>query len=208
MSGLHERADGLVLEVCDDAAGTQTELQASLLVNAAGHGAVALARALHAARPGGSGLLPADWPVPEAFFTKGNYFRFTGRSPFTRLVYPVPEPGGLGIHLTLDLGGQARFGPDVEIVDTMHYPVDPVRGDRFYAAIRRYWPGLPDASLAPDYSGMRPRLRVAGRELTDFRIERFGPAPWRGLVNLLGIESPGLTSCLAIAHEVAELAGR
>ena len=208
VTALREHGDGLVVEVRDEDSGSETELQAGLVVNSAGHGAVALAGGLHAAGPDGGGLLPPDWAAPQAFFTKGNYFRLTGRSPFSRLVYPVPEPGGLGIHLTLDLGGQARFGPDVEPVDAMHYPVDPARGDRFYAAIRRYWPGLPDAALAPDYSGMRPRFRVEGREATDFLIERFGAAPWQGLVNLFGIESPGLTSCLAIAREVARIASR
>lgn len=208
--GLTSHPGGLVLRLAsDDGAGadpTETLLQASLVVNSAGHDAIGIARSLcapDAADP--PAWLPADWVAPEAFFTKGNYFRYTGRTPFSRLVYPVPEPGGLGIHLTLDLGGQARFGPDVEPVDRFHYPVDPVRGQRFYAAIRRYWPGLPDDSLAADYSGMRPRFRVGGEDATDFRIERLGP-DGAALINLFGIESPGLTSCLAIADEVVGLA--
>jgi len=149
--------------------------------------------------------------VPQAWFAKGNYFTLAGRSPFSRLVYPVPEPGGLGVHLTIDLAGQARFGPDVEWLQgddpaTLNYDVDPHRADRFYAAIRAYWPALRDGDLAPAYSGIRPKLSGPGQPAADFLIS--GPAAHGvpGIVNLLGIESPGLTASLAIADEVVRLA--
>lgn len=140
--------------------------------------------------------------IPPAFIAKGNYFSLSGKSPFSRLIYPVPEPGGLGVHLTLDLGGQARFGPDVEWIKTNDYQVNPARGDAFYAAIRRYWPELPDASLQPDYAGLRPKISGPDDPAADFAIlgpETFGVDRF---VSLHGIESPGLTSCLAIADEV------
>ncbi|MGD3380904.1 FAD-dependent oxidoreductase, partial [Xanthomonas citri pv. citri] len=135
---------------------------------------------------------------------KGSYFSLAGRTPFTHLVYPLPEPGGLGTHLTLDLAGRARFGPDVEWVDTLDYTLDPRRGERFYA-IRRYWPGLADGALQPAYTGIRPKISGPGQANADFRID--GPAHHgiAGLVNLFGIESPGLTSALAIADHVCAL---
>ncbi|MEP1207728.1 MAG: NAD(P)/FAD-dependent oxidoreductase [Rhizobiaceae bacterium] len=138
-------------------------------------------------------------------FAKGNYFRLCGRAPFSHLIYPVPEPGGLGVHLTLDLGGQARFGPDVEWIDELDYQVDPVRSEKFYAAIRAYWPGLPDNVLEPDYAGIRPKLSGPGEANADF--EFWGPDDHGldGLVGLLGIESPGLTASLAIAEHVRSL---
>ncbi|MGE4406166.1 NAD(P)/FAD-dependent oxidoreductase [Pseudomonas sp.] len=169
------------------------QLLARTLVNCAGHGAPPLA-----ARTAG---LPAAGR-PRQFFAKGSYFSLAGRTPFTHLVYPLPEPGGLGVHLTLDLAGQARFGPDVEWVDGLDYRVEPQRAEGFYAAIRRYWPGLPDGALQPAYSGIRPKISGPGEPAADFRID--GPAQHGvpGLVNLFGIESPGLTACLAIADEV------
>ena len=145
--------------------------------------------------------------VPErarARYAKGNYFRLAGRAPSARLVYPVPEPGGLGVHLTLDLAGQARFGPDVEWVDAPDYAVDPARADGFYAAVRRYWPGLPDGALLPDYAGVRPKLVLGGADATDFVM--LGPAEHGapGRIDLLGVESPGLTACLALAERVRD----
>jgi len=187
-------ADGFVLQVGGDA---PSELATGILVNAAGLDAPALARRIE-------GLAPAAVPTPR--FAKGNYFSLTGRTPFSRLIYPVPEPGGLGVHLTLDLAGQARFGPDVEWLATasterIGYAVDPSRGDRFYAAIRRYWPALPDGALAPAYSGVRPKLSGPGDPAADFMLQ--GPAQHgvAGLMNLFGIESPGLTASLTIAEE-------
>jgi len=189
-------ADGVVLEVGGAAPMT---LAARLVVNAAGLQAVALARRI-------DGLEPAT--VPPAFFAKGNYFALAGRAPFSRLVYPMPEPGGLGGHLTIDLGGQARFGPDVEWVPApTDYAVDPARCARFYGEIRRYWPALPDGALQPAYAGIRPKLVGPGAPAADFLIQ--GPAEHgaAGLINLFGIESPGLTASLALADEVARLAG-
>ena len=138
-------------------------------------------------------------------YARGNYYSLEGRSPFSHLVYPVPENGGLGVHLTLDLGGRARFGPDVEWVEEIGYDVDPARSRQFYAAIRKYWPALPDESLAPAYSGIRPKLHGAGGAVRDFEIHGPGRHGVPGLVNLYGIESPGLTASLAIADHVRDL---
>ncbi|GAB2183625.1 NAD(P)/FAD-dependent oxidoreductase [Roseibium sp. LAB1] len=174
--------------------GTETyALTCKELILSAGHGAPALASGLVGTHP------------PTAYLAKGSYFKLQGKAPFSRLVYPVPEPGGLGVHLTLDLQHQARFGPDVEWVDNADYRVDPVRGDSFYAAIRSYWPGLPDGALVPDYSGIRPKISGPGEPAADFRID--GPADHGldGLVALYGIESPGLTSAMAIASFVTDL---
>jgi len=171
-------------------------LSAGLVINSAGLHAQALARSLTG--------MPAA-PIPPAFFAKGNYYSLTGRSPFSRLIYPVPEPGGLGVHLTIDLGGQARFGPDVEWVEAFDYRVDPARADAFYASIRRYWPALPDGALQPAYSGIRPKLSGPGGAAQDFMIQGPREHGVSGLVNLFGIESPGLTSALAIAERVAAL---
>ncbi|MDE2334826.1 MAG: NAD(P)/FAD-dependent oxidoreductase [Rhodospirillales bacterium] len=167
------------------------------VVNAAGLHAPALARHI-AGMPGAR--------VPQEYWAKGSYFSLPGRAPFSRLIYPVPVPGGLGVHLTIDLGGQARFGPDVEWVDTIDYDVDPARADRFYAAIRRYWPGLADGALQPGYAGIRPKIVPPGAPAQDFVIQ--GPAEHgvKGLVNLFGIESPGLTAAIAIADLVVEAA--
>jgi L-2-hydroxyglutarate oxidase LhgO len=173
-------------------------LHARTVINAAGLGAMDLARGL-------KGLPPqAAAPI---WYAKGNYFSLTRKAPFSRLIYPIPVPGGLGTHMTLDLAGRARFGPDVEWIGSLDYAVDPRRGDSFYEDIRRYWPDLPDGALAPDYAGIRPKLGPQGAPNLDFRIE--GPAQHGvpSLVNLFGIESPGLTSCLAIAEHVAGLLG-
>jgi L-2-hydroxyglutarate oxidase LhgO len=172
-------------------------LRCRILVNAAGLSAPAVASRIDG--------LPQD-SVPTAYLAKGNYFSLNRRSPFSHLIYPIPEPGGLGVHLTLDLAGQARFGPDVEWVSGEDYRVDERRGERFYGAIRQYWPDLADGELQPAYAGIRPKIRGPGEADADFEIQ--GPAVHGvpGLVNLFGIESPGLTSCLAIADVVAGLA--
>jgi len=142
--------------------------------------------------------------IPATRFAKGNYFSLLGRAPFSRLIYPVPNEAGLGVHLTLDLAGRARFGPDVQWIESLDYSVDPRRAEGFYADIRTYWPGLPDSALCADYAGIRPKLVAEGAAAADFRID--GPAQHgiAGLVNLFGIESPGLTASLAIAETVLE----
>lgn len=172
------------------------ELFARGVVNSAGLFAQTVAASI-------AGLDPAT--IPPRYFAKGSYFSLGGRAPFTHLIYPAPEAAGLGVHLTLDLGGQAKFGPDVEWVDEIDYEVDPRRGDSFYAAVRRYWPDLADGSLAPAYSGIRPKIQAPGEPAHDFVLQ--GPADHGvpGLVNLYGIESPGLTCSLAIADAVAAL---
>jgi L-2-hydroxyglutarate oxidase LhgO len=164
-------------------------------VNAAGLHAQDVAWAIR-------GLPPAT--VPPTHYAKGNYFSLAGRSPFSRLIYPIPEPGGLGVHITIDLGGQARFGPDVEWIDRIDYSVDPRRADGFYGAVRRYWPGLTDGALLPGYAGIRPKLVPAGAPDSDFVIQDERVHGVRGLVNLYGIESPGLTASLAIADAVVD----
>jgi L-2-hydroxyglutarate oxidase LhgO len=172
-------------------------LECRLLVNAAGLNAPAVARGIEG--------MPIE-KIPHSYLAKGNYFSCSARTPFSHLIYPVPEPGGLGVHLTLDMAGQARFGPDVQWVDSIDYAVDPARAERFYPAIRRYWPALPDGALMPSYSGIRPKIVPPAVATQDFLIQ----GPWDhgvgGLINLFGIESPGLTSSLAIADYVAELA--
>jgi len=177
--------------------GDGAALRTGLLVNSAGLQASALAATFN-------GLAPDL--VPQTRFAKGNYFLLQGRAPFSRLIYPMPQAGGLGVHLTIDLGGQARFGPDVQWVNSADdWVVDPARGDGFYAEVRRYWPGLPDGALYPGYSGIRPKLHAPNESARDFLIQ--GPATHGvpGLVNLFGIESPGLTSSLAIAEHVLAL---
>jgi L-2-hydroxyglutarate oxidase LhgO len=189
------RAGRIELDVGGDA---PISLECGLLVNAAGLGAPAVARSIDG--------MPLDLG-PTAYLAKGNYFGCSARAPFSRLIYPVPEPGGLGVHLTLDMAGQARFGPDVEWVDTIDYAVDPARAERFYPAIRRYWPALPDGALMPSYSGMRPKIVPPAVAVQDFLIQGPRDHGVDGLINLFGIESPGLTSSLAIADYVGELAG-
>ncbi|HVL34186.1 MAG TPA: NAD(P)/FAD-dependent oxidoreductase [Burkholderiales bacterium] len=184
------RADGFELHV----AGADP-VRARVLVNSAGLRAPSVARSIEG--------YPASL-APRELYAKGNYYSLAGRAPFTRLVYPVPEPGGLGVHVTLDLAGQARFGPDVEWVERIAYDVDPGRAERFYAAIRRYWPALPDGALSPGYAGIRPKTAGPGEPAPDFEIQgprRHGVA---GLVQLFGIESPGLTASLALADSVLE----
>lgn len=173
-----------------------TQIETRFLINSAGLKAPSVARAID----GYPGAL-----APRELYAKGNYYSLTRRSPFTHLVYPVPEPGGLGVHVTLDLGGQARFGPDVEWVDAIGYQVDPQRAARFYAAIRRYWPGLPDGALAPGYAGIRPKIAGPGEPAADFVIQGPREHGVPRLVNLFGIESPGLTASLALADHVAAL---
>jgi len=179
-----------------------TRIAARIVVNAAGLGAPALTLRT-------DGLAPEF--QPRAFFAKGHYFALAGRAPFSRLIYPLPEHAGLGVHLTLDLGGQARFGPDVEWVEpadgVLDYQVDASRAAGFEAAVRRYWPALPTGALQPAYSGVRPKLVGPGSAAADFRIDGPDAHGIDGLVNLLGIESPGLTSCLALADEVMSRLG-
>ncbi len=171
-------------------------LTARSVVNAAGHGACALAT------PGRTTGRPA------AVLARGNYFALQGRAPATRLVYPVPEPGGLGVHLTLDLAGRARFGPDVEWIDVEDYTVDPARAEHFYAEIRRYWPALADGALQPDYAGIRPKVSIDGALAEDFVVAGAETHGHDNRVDLYGIESPGLTASLALATLVRErLAG-
>lgn len=173
------------------------KLRARLVINSAGLQAPTLA-----ARIAG---MPAD-KIPTAYYAKGNYFTLSGRSPFSRLIYPVPVPGGLGVHITVDLGGQAKFGPDVEWIPGIDYTVDPHRADKFYAAVRKYWPALKDGALQPGYAGIRPKIVPPGAPAQDFTLQ--GPAEHGvpGLINLFGIESPGLTASLALAERVSALA--
>ena len=192
LAGAHVGPSGLALHAADG-----TRLQARTVINAAGLHAPALA-----ARFVG---LDARF-VPQAFYAKGNYFTLATRAPFSHLIYPVPQAAGLGVHLTLDLGGQAKFGPDVQWVDTPDdLTVDPARGDSFYAEVRKYWPGLPDGALLPGYAGIRPKISGPDAPASDFLIQGPRDHGVSGLVNLFGIESPGLTSCLAIGDMVARL---
>jgi L-2-hydroxyglutarate oxidase LhgO len=177
------------------AGGERMALRMRALINCAGLQASAVAASLEG--------LPAAH-CPPTFLCKGNYYSLRGRAPFSRLVYPVPEAAGLGVHLTLDLAGQARFGPDVQWIESPDYRVDPARAAAFYDEVRRYWPDLRDGDLVPGYAGIRPKLGPEGSPAADFRIE--GPAEHGvpGLVNLFGIESPGLTASLALAEEVGQ----
>jgi L-2-hydroxyglutarate oxidase LhgO len=187
------RNSGTVLEV---GGAMPMNLLAREVVNAAGLGAPRLAGAIR-------GL--ADEQVPELYLAKGNYYTLARKSPFSSLIYPVPVQAGLGVHVTLDLGGQCRFGPDVEWIDEINYDVDPARADVFYDAIRRYWPGLRDGDLEPGYAGIRPKLQSPEGGFEDFRIQGPAESGIAGMVNLYGIESPGLTSSLAIADLVRDL---
>jgi L-2-hydroxyglutarate oxidase LhgO len=188
------RPDRILVNVGGDA---PMALGCRLLINAAGLHAPTVARSIDG--------MPLE-RIPTAYFAKGNYFSCTRRAPFTRLIYPVPEPGGLGVHLTLDLGGQAKFGPDVEWVDVIDYAVDPARAARFYPAIRRYWPDLPDGALTPAFAGVRPKIVPPAVASQDFVIQGPQDHGVAGLINLFGIESPGLTSSLSIADHVAGIA--
>ena len=169
-------------------------LVGEVVVNAAALGAQDVARSIE-------GLDPAH--VPPLHYAKGNYFHLTGRSPFSRLVYPMPSGAWLGVHVGLDLGDRCRFGPDLHWVDTLDYDVDAAQVDEFYASIRRYYPALRDGALLPDYTGIRPKIYGPGEPAPDFVIQGAEAHGIDGLVNLFGIESPGLTSSLAIAEEVA-----
>jgi L-2-hydroxyglutarate oxidase LhgO len=176
------------------------KIQTKLLINCAGLSALALAKKIEG--------LPKE-QIPKAYFAKGNYFSLSGKSPFSHLIYPIPEPGGLGVHLTLDMGGQAKFGPDVEWLDIheekqINYSVDPQRGEAFYAAVRQYWPGLKDGSLQADYSGVRAKIVPPNAPSGDFCFDGPNQHKLQGLFNLYGFESPGLTSCLAIARHLEE----
>jgi L-2-hydroxyglutarate oxidase LhgO len=183
--------DGIRLEVGGE---TATTLLARTVVNAAGLTAPDMARRIDG--------MPAQC-IPPQYYAKGCYFTLAGRAPFSRLIYPVPEAAGLGVHLTIDLGGQARFGPNVRWIDEIEYHVDPADADSFYGEVRRYWPGLADGALQPGYAGIRPKISGPDEVAADFRID--GPAVHGvpELVHLFGIESPGLTSSLAIGDMVA-----
>jgi L-2-hydroxyglutarate oxidase LhgO len=178
--------------------GAEPQLRARLLVNCAGLGAPSLASRMEG--------FPQHL-VPHTYFAKGSYFSLNARAPFRRLIYPLPQATGLGIHLTLDLAGRARFGPDVETTAGFDYAVDAARAPLFYAAIRQYWPGLPDGALLPDYAGMRPRITAAGEALADFRIDDARLHGLPQVLNLFGIESPGLTASLAVASEAVSRIG-
>lgn len=189
----------------------ETVIACDILINSAGLDAINVARNI-------DGL--AKEHLPPMAFAKGNYVRFNGRSPFSRLIYPVPVPGGLGTHLTIDLGGQAQFGPDVQWLDmpsqaqlerglitAFDYSVDESRLARFERDIRTWWPGLPEGALSPGYAGIRPKLAGPGEPAADFMVQGPQDHGLTGLVNLFGMESPGLTSCLAIAQDVRGLVG-
>jgi L-2-hydroxyglutarate oxidase LhgO len=189
LSGEVRREGGFTLQFGGSDA---MQLSCNVLINASGLHAPTLARAIRG--------IPAA-SIPTEYLCKGSYFTLQGKAPFTRLIYPTPHHAGLGVHLTLDLGGQAKFGPDTEWIDTVDYDIDANRCAGFYEAVRTYWPGMPDASLSPGYTGIRPKVSGPHEPAADFMI--VGPATHGvpGLVNLFGIESPGLTSSLAIAQE-------
>jgi L-2-hydroxyglutarate oxidase LhgO len=170
-----------------------TTIRSKVLVNAAGLHAPALARELEGV-PGRT--------IPPAYFCRGVYFTLTKPAPFGHLIYPVPVAGGLGVHITLDLAGQARFGPDVEWISSVDYTVDPARGEVFYGAVRTYWPDLQDGALQPGYAGIRPKISGPAEPAADFMVQGPQTHGVPGLVNLYGIESPGLTASLPLADEV------
>jgi len=179
-----------------DMVGEAHDFRVGRVINAAGLGANRIA-AMVPGMPEGC--------RPPLHLAKGSYFQLSGQCPFSRLIYPMPNEAGLGVHLTLDMAGQGRFGPDVEWVQEEEYAVDASRCTGFYREIRSYWPGLPDDVLRPGYAGIRPKLQAPGEPAQDFRIDGPGQHGFAGLVNLLGIESPGLTASLAIAKRVARL---
>ena len=189
------RAGGIELDI--DADGEPLRLLARTVVNSAGLTAPDVARSIE-------GVPEAH--IPTAYYAKGNYFTLTGKAPFSRLIYPLPEPGGLGVHVTLDLGGGARFGPDVEWLDGIDYALDPTRAERFYPAVRSWYPQLADGALNPGYTGIRPKISAQGDPAADFLISTAEEHGVANLINLFGIESPGLTASLAIAEKVAEAA--
>lgn len=193
MLGGKAENSGFVLEIGGQ---SPTKLACEMLVNAAGLWAPQTARRL-------KGVPPET--IPHDYYCRGVYFTLAGKAPFRRLVYPAPEHAGLGVHYTVDLAGQGRFGPDTEWIDGVDYTVETRRGDSFYAAIRKYWPGLPDGALAPGYAGIRPKISARDEPNADFLIQGAASHGIRGLVNLYGIESPGLTSSLPIADEVLRL---
>ncbi|WLT30850.1 NAD(P)/FAD-dependent oxidoreductase [Geothrix sp. PMB-07] len=190
--------EGLLLQVGGP---EPMELLAEQVINSAGLGAIDLAWAVAGARP-------ESLPPKPKLWARGNYFALAGPAPFSHLVYPVPVPGALGVHLTLDLAGQARFGPDLEWIDHLDYDVNPARSEGFYAEVRRYWPGLPEGALQPAYTGIRPKLHGPGEASPDFLIQGEAQHGVPGLLNLLGIESPGLTAALALAEAVATAPSR
>lgn len=185
--------DGIRLDCGGD---TPMSLAAGLVINCAGLWAQSIAASIEG--------IPAE-TVPPTYYCKGNYYTLSGKPPFTRPIYPVPEKAGLGVHVTVDLGGQVRFGPDVEWVDEIDYDVDPARADKFYAAVRKYYPALEDGSIQPGYSGIRPKIQAPGETARDFVIQGPDEHGVNGLINLFGIESPGMTSSLAIAEYVKKL---
>ena len=187
--------DGFELEI---GGADGMRLHTKILINCAGMSAPAVAQKI-------AGL--SQQQIPKAYFAKGNYFSLSGKSPFSHLIYPIPEPGGLGVHLTLDMGGQAKFGPDVQWLeidneDQVDYTVDPKRGEGFYEAVRRYWPQLKDGTLQPDYSGVRAKIVPPNTPAGDFCFNGPSDHELQGLFNLYGFESPGLTSSLAIAKHL------
>ena len=184
---------GIVLDV---GGAEPTRLRCARVFNCAGLGAQSIAHGLAGLEPG---------TIPRRYLAKGSYFTLNGKSPFQRLIYPMPLAGGLGVHLTVDLAGQARFGPDVEWVTDEEYDVDPDRAKVCYASVRTYWPDLADGALQPDYAGIRPKVQAPGEGAADFIIQGPGDHGVKGLVNLYGIESPGLTASLAIAGRVVAL---
>ena len=187
--------DGIFLSIGGEVPAT---LKAQIVVNSAGLYAQKTASAIAG--------IPRD-TIPPCYYAKGNYYSLVGKPPFKRPIYPVPEKAGLGVHVTVDLGGQVRFGPDVEWIDELNYDVDPSRADAFYSAVRAYYPDLPDGSIQPGYSGIRPKLQAPGEPAKDFWVQGTSEHGISGLVNLYGIESPGLTASLAIADQVALLLG-
>lgn len=191
VSGTSE-ASGIALNV---GGASPMTLKSTTVVNCAGLGAQGVSKSIDGANPDS---------IPPLHYAKGSYFYLSGKAPFSRLIYPLPGSASLGLHYTVDLSGQARFGPDIEWTDTLSYAVDPSRAERFYDAIRKYWPDLPDGALRPGYAGIRPKIQAPGESAHDFEIQ--GPAETGapGYSALYGIESPGLTSSLAIADTVAE----
>jgi len=185
--------DGIRVDCGGDA---PMSLTADLVINSAGLWAQSVAATIAG--------IPAE-TVPPTFYCKGNYYTLSGKPPFRRPIYPVPEKAGLGVHVTVDLGGQVRFGPDVEWVDRIDYDVDPARADKFYAAVRKYYPGLEDGAIQPGYSGIRPKIQAPDEAARDFVIQGPDDHGIPGLINLYGIESPGMTSSLAIADYARKL---